>query len=86
MSETDYRAVSNRPFQIAKTLFYGPEKAVREWVERNFPRPHVEPPGHPTDVPVPDVKLVAPDGSEETYHADNGWTPVSAKPEGSTLA
>lgn len=58
----------------AKTLFSGPESAARRFIEQNFPRPHVEPPGHPTDPGEPDVKLVGPDGQTETYHADDGWT------------
>lgn len=58
----------------AKTLFSGLEKDARKFVENNFPRPHVEPPGHPTDPGQADVKLVGPGGQTETYHAEDGWS------------
>lgn len=70
----------------AKTLFQGPEKAAREYVQNHFPRPHTEPPGGgPEDKPTPDVVLVSPEGAKEQYHADDGFTPHGEE-DGSALA
>jgi len=59
-----------------RTLFSGPEKAARLFIANNFPRAHVEPPNQ--DPGIPDVKLVGPNGNEDTYHAEDGW--ASEKP------
>jgi hypothetical protein len=72
------KVVSNTVVGKVKTYFEGLEKDARTYVQNSFPRPHVEPPGHPSDPAVADVKLVKDDGTEATYHADNGWTDQNA--------
>lgn len=57
--------------KVGRTLIEGAESAVRHFIESNFPRHHVQP-GN-TAEPEADVKLVAPDGSTDTFHADHGW-------------
>lgn len=48
------------------------EDEARDYVERNFPRVHVEP--GVAGESVPDVVLHAPDGSLHTFHGpDSGW-------------
>jgi len=39
-----------------RVFFVGPEDDARDYVERNFPRPHIQP-GVVTDEVVPDAKL-----------------------------
>jgi len=78
MADDRAKVVSTDPSR-ARVLYEGLVADAKQFVERNFPRPHVEPPGHPSDVPTPDVKLVTADG-EQTYHADTGWS-GDAKPE-----
>jgi hypothetical protein len=76
-----YKVQSNNNPSRVRTLFQGLEKDARRFIENNFPRPHVEP--GTNDEAVPDVALVAPDGSKETYHAEDGW---SGKPEAAAPA
>lgn len=66
------KVVTNNDSSRQRTLFEGLVSDARKYIQNNFPRAHVEPPNQ--DPGVPDVKLVHPDGSAETYHADNGWS------------
>ena len=63
----------------ARVLFEGLAEDARKFVQNNFPRPHVEPPGAPVGNAVPDVVLVHDDGTKENYHADDGWKPGDGK-------
>ncbi len=49
-----------------RTLFEGLEEDAREWVENNFPRPHLEPQGGGDELKA-DVHLVSPDGTREHF-------------------
>ena|ERR1700733_1334893 len=71
MAEKQWTVVSNNDKSRTRTHFAGLEKDAREFVRRNFPRPHVEPPSQ--EPGIPDVKLVSPDGAEDTFHGDDGW-------------
>ena len=66
-----WTVVSNNDSSRRRLHFAGLEKDARAFVERTFPRPHVEPPSQ--EPGVHDVKLVSPDGAEDFYHADHGW-------------
>jgi len=66
-----WKVVTNNDLSRVRTLFAGLEKDARDFIARNFPRPHVEPPSQ--EPGVHDVKLVGPNGEEDLYHADEGW-------------
>ncbi len=70
-SQTRAKVVSNTDPSRVRTVFEGLARDARKFVRDNFPLPHVEPPNQ--DPGVPDVKLVHEDGTEETFHADDGW-------------
>jgi hypothetical protein len=74
MAKVMQRSAGGIPGRL-RTLFEAPEKDARTYIERNFPRAHVEPPNQ--EPGIPDVHLVADDGSTHTYHAENGWTEES---------
>lgn len=60
--------------KAGRRLFEGLEKDAREFITKNFPRVHVQPGNESVEDAVPDVTLVAPDKSEDTYHGpDAGW-------------
>jgi hypothetical protein len=65
--------------RVGRKHFEGLEKDAREFVTKNFPRPHVDEFTADPNSPVHDVKLVAPDGSEEVFNSHDGW---SANPHG----
>jgi hypothetical protein len=71
MAEKLWKVLSNSDPSRIRTLFQGLEKDARAFIESHYPRAHVEPPSQ--DPGVPDVKLVSPDGAEDTYHAEEGW-------------
>jgi hypothetical protein len=55
------------------------EDSAREFVERNYPRHHVDPAAPAMEVPETDVLLVLPNGQEEMFlgpEADGGWVRV----------
>jgi hypothetical protein len=71
MASELWKVLSNSDPSRIRTLFQGLEKDARAFIESHYPRAHVEPPNQ--DPGVPDVKLVSPDGAEDTYHAEDGW-------------
>lgn len=71
-----WKVLSNSDPSRIRTLFQGLEKDARAFIESHYPRAHVEPPSQ--DPGVPDVKLVSPDGVEDTYHAEDGWVSENA--------
>jgi len=66
-----------------KNLYQGLERDCRQFVEHNFPRPHVEPPGD-GEPGKPDVVLVNPSGGQEQYHAEDGWSAVGGSKPSTT--
>jgi hypothetical protein len=58
------------------------EDAVRDFVEMNFPRHHVDPTAPPMEQPETDVVLVMASGGREAYlgpEAGGGWVKLGAK-------
>ena len=66
------KVVTNNDPSRIRTIFEGLASDARTFFQNHYPRAHVEPGNQ--DPGTPDVKLVHPDGSAETYHADNGWS------------
>ena len=50
-----------------RVLFKGSEDDARDYVERNFPRHHVDPAAPAMESPEPDVYLVGQGGQKEMY-------------------
>jgi hypothetical protein len=61
--------------RVGRVHFKGNEADARDYVERNFPRAHVDEFTANPNNPVHDVKLLSPDGVEEVYHSVEGWKP-----------
>lgn len=51
-----------------RTLFRGMERDARVFVERHFPRAHINAAGPGDVTPTPDVALVGPDGNRYHYN------------------
>lgn len=66
------KVVTNSDPSRVRTVFEGLVSDARKFIQNNYPRAHVEP-GN-SDPGTPDVRLVHPDGSAETYHAETGWS------------
>lgn len=60
---------SNTNDNDRRVYYAGNEADVRDWVERNFPRPHVD---QNSDA-VPEVFLQAPDGARHSF-MNGEWT------------
>lgn len=68
MADEDYKVYDSHK----RLVFEGPEKAARQYVERNYPRPHAE-----IGLPVTySATLHSPDGEKEYFHVDEGWNEV----------
>jgi hypothetical protein len=50
-----------------RVLFKGNEDDARDFVERNFPRHHVDPAAPAMESPEPDVLFVGSNGKQEMY-------------------
>jgi hypothetical protein len=50
-----------------RVVFKGTEDDARDYVERNFPRHHVDPAAPAMEAPEPDVYLVTGNGKKEMY-------------------
>lgn len=63
MADTKVVSAANKN----RVLFHGNDDDARDFVERNFPRHHVDPAAPAMEQPEPDVLLVSPGGAEEMY-------------------
>lgn len=74
-----WRVVQQSGARVNRIVFRGLEHDARRYVQDHFPRPHVDEFTANPDNPVHDVKLVAPNGTEEVYnsgtHDNGGWMP-----------
>lgn len=80
---TDWKVVTTAADRT-RTLFSGLEKDCRKYISEHFPRAHVEPGFN--DPGKPDVKLVGPDGTEDTHHAEDGWASENKQEEAAPAA
>lgn len=74
-----WKVVENRP--RGRTVHEGSEKTAREYVQRHYPRVHVDP-GNVADQPVADVHVVSPDGRRTHYLGAEDNEPWADVPDG----
>lgn len=74
-SGKNYWKVIAQTGRVGRKHFEGIEADARDFVVRNFPRPHVDETTQNPDNPVHDVKLVSPAGTEEVFNSKDGWKP-----------